>query len=126
MRKHTCLPSHQEGKVRNCEKAQQPTDSLALSLLSGKITLLESKVSVVRTSQVRKYPSLTSLNLIKASPVSSDGLYHLSDTSKVLQDKSLIHLQLSNSVIFMIRTQWHLKLIVISNLVKVFSVGTEA
>lgn len=92
MRKHTYLPGYQEGKVRNSEKAQQPTDSLALSLLLGKITLLESKVSVGKTSQVRKYPSLTSLNLIKARPASPDGFCHLSVTTKVPQDKSLIHL----------------------------------
>lgn len=127
MRKHTCLSGYQEGKVRNCEKAQQPTDSLALSLLPGKITLLESKVSVGRTSQVRKYASLTSLNRIKARPVSPDGFCHLSVTSKVPQGKSLIHLQSYNSTIFMVRTQWHLwRFSVISNPVKVFPVGTEA
>jgi len=113
--------------VRNCEKAQQTTDSLARSLLSGKIALLESKVSVAKTSWVRKYPSLASLNLIKASPVSPDGFCHLSVTSKVLQDKSLLHPQVYNSIIFTVRTQRHLRrLSVISYLGRVFSAGTEA
>lgn len=108
MRTHACLSGYQNGKMKNYKKAQQPTDSSGLSLLSSKITLLEPKIPVGKISRVRKHPSLTSLNLTKASPVSPDRFCHLSVIIKVLKHQSLVHLQLYTSINFIIRTQWHL------------------